>query len=150
MNLSIHAKLSKGGESAHRRSKGGESAHRRINQVPTRRCRTYPHTPRCPKAEKAPTGAKQAARGSLFRDCVFYENECSRTQFIFPNLGEPRNTQYVVVARPYLYIIQFISSYFKSQNAVLSYLYRQNDDLHNIFKLSLCIIFLILLVLELL
>ena len=123
-----------------------------------RRCRTYPNMPRCQKAEKAPTGAhrrtpahaKQAALGSLFRDCVFYENECSRTQFIFPKLGEPCNTQYIVVACPFLYIIQLISSFFKGIFAVLSFLYRRNDDLHNIFQLNLCTIFLISLVLELL
>ena len=31
--------------------------------------------------------------GSLFHDCVFYENECSRTQFILPNSQKGRKNK---------------------------------------------------------
>lgn len=76
-------------------------------------------------------------------------NAPERNSF-FRNKGEPCNTQYIVVACSFLYIIQFISHFFKGKIAVLSFLNMRNDDLHNIFRLSLCIIFLIFLVLELL
>ena len=81
--------------------------------------------------------------------CFMKMNAPERNSF-FRNEGEPCNTQYIVVACSFLYIIQFISHFFKGKNAVLSFLNMRNDDLHNIFRLSLCIIFLIFLVLELL
>ncbi|MBQ2358877.1 MAG: hypothetical protein II395_09070, partial [Ruminococcus sp.] len=81
--------------------------------------------------------------------CFMKMNAPERNSF-FRDQNEPCNTQYIVVACSFLYIIQFIYRFFKGKNAVLSFLYMRNDDLHNYSLLSLCIIFLIFLVLEVL
>jgi hypothetical protein len=126
-NLSSHAALSKGGESAHRRTTGAPPAHHR-----RRRTQNRLHKAAC------------------FAIVCFMKMNAPERNSFFRNEGEPCNTQYIVVACSFLYIIQFISHFFKGKIAVLSFLYMRNDDLHNIFRLSLCIIFLIFLVLELL
>ena len=106
--LSAHATLSKGGESAHRRKR--QSGMNRFS-TPTTSQMELAHSPYQPRpdtplqllsahttlskgGESVHWRAKQAARGSLFRDCVFYENECSRTQFIFP--GSKRTVQHTI------------------------------------------------------
>ncbi len=147
--LSAHAKLSKGGESAHRRKR--QSGMNRFSTPSTSQMELAHSTPRCQKAEKASTDAQNRLHeAACFAIVCFMKMNAPERNSFFRDQNEPCNTQYIVVACSFLYIIQFIYRFFKGKNAVLSFLYMRNDDLHNYSLLSLCIIFLIFLVLEVL